>query len=127
MTIGLTGIDALEAEMRDRLAAKNGEIERLRKALEDETSEHSKLKEDVAALIEEAREEERQEAAMLWPDWADKMLKILRGFGVPCDDEEGVDLPQELADWLEVYGQDVRREAEKRGNTASPSAETQGD
>lgn len=31
--IGLTGIESLEAEMRDRLAAKNAEIERLTKQL----------------------------------------------------------------------------------------------
>ena len=30
MILGLTGIAALEAEMRDRLADKNAEIERLR-------------------------------------------------------------------------------------------------
>ncbi len=34
MDAGLTGIAALEAEMRDRLAAKNAEIERLREVLE---------------------------------------------------------------------------------------------
>jgi hypothetical protein len=34
-TIGLTGIAALEAEMRDRLKAKDAEIERLRAALGD--------------------------------------------------------------------------------------------
>lgn len=34
MAIGLTGITALEAEMRDRLAGKDAEIKRLRDALE---------------------------------------------------------------------------------------------
>jgi hypothetical protein len=33
MTIGLTGIAALEAEMRDRLADKDAEIARLRERL----------------------------------------------------------------------------------------------
>ena len=32
--VGLTGIAGLEAEMRDRLVAKDAEIERLRTALE---------------------------------------------------------------------------------------------
>lgn len=32
-TVGLTGIAALEAEMRDRLSAKDAEIKRLREAM----------------------------------------------------------------------------------------------
>lgn len=46
--IGLTGIDALEAEMRDRLKAKNVEIERLQ-------AENAVLREHVAAIHNEHR------------------------------------------------------------------------
>lgn len=54
--IGLTGIDALEAEMRDRLAAKDKEISRLR-----------------AALTEIANQDETELA--LDPDWARRVAK----------------------------------------------------
>jgi hypothetical protein len=90
-------------------------IKELEAELAEERSEHRKLKEDVDALIEEAREEERDEAATLWPEWADKLLKILRAYGVPCDDEEGVDLPEELREWLSDYKHEIRQAALKGG------------
>jgi hypothetical protein len=43
MTVGLTGIAALEAEMRDRLADKNAEIARLRDAMAELLSGHDNL------------------------------------------------------------------------------------
>ena len=98
-------------QWQHRAEAAEARLQQMTKALEEEQEEHRKLKEDVDALIEEARQEERDDGATLWPEWADKLLKILRGFGVPCDDEEGVDLPAELREWLEVYEQDVRRAA----------------
>lgn len=100
MTSGLIRTETAEVQLAS-----------LKAALDETTEELETLRKDTDALIEEAREEERHEAAALWPEWADKMLKILRGFGVPCDDEDGVDLPEELREWLEIYGAAVRRSA----------------
>ncbi|WP_457091067.1 DUF551 domain-containing protein [Microvirga sp. P5_D2] len=106
---------------RERIEAAESLLDSMKKALEEQ-DEHRKLKEDVDALIEEAREEERFEAATLWPEWADKLLKILRAYGVPCDDEEGVDLPEELREWLSDYKDELSRSAlsQVKGGSASP-------
>jgi hypothetical protein len=65
---------------------------------------------------ENDRLEQRLDDCASWPEWASKLLRILQGWGAAEPDEENlIDLPQELADWLAGYRAEIERAALSKG------------
>ena len=59
-------------------------------------------------------EEQLREAQQTWPEWAEKLLRILESWGCEYDTDDEINLPDELADWLNCYASDLKRDAARR-------------
>ncbi len=49
-----------------------------------------------------------------WPEWAEKLLRILQDFGAEYEADDEIDLPDELREWLHHYASDLKQAAERR-------------
>lgn len=63
---------------------------------------------DRIAELEDERDEARQEP---WPEWAEKLLRLLESWGAEYEADDEINLPDELAEWLHHYASDLKRAA----------------
>lgn len=66
----------------------------------------------IAALskqVEELDDELVDARLEPWPEWADKLLRILQDFGAEYDADDEINLPDELAEWLHHYASDLKQ------------------
>lgn len=57
-------------------------------------------------------EHELQEArAEPWPEWAEKLLRVMESFGAEYEYDDEINLPDELAEWLHHYASELKRTA----------------
>ncbi|GIK47975.1 MAG: hypothetical protein BroJett013_06720 [Alphaproteobacteria bacterium] len=69
----------------------------------------------------EAAEVERNEALQgPWPEWAEKLLRIMEEFGAEYDADDEINLPDELAEWLHHYASDLKRTAKREAAKDTP-------
>lgn len=57
---------------------------------------------DCAARLEEMN---------TWPEWAEKLLRVMEAFGAEYEADDEINLPDELAEWLHHYASDLKRTA----------------
>jgi hypothetical protein len=93
-----------DAELQDALPTLARTVLDQADRIEALTRELAEAKKEAAAAAEEA-DQARSDAdeAAIWPAWAQQMLKLLKKYGYEFDEIDGVDLPQDMADWLESY------------------------
>lgn len=46
-----------------------------------------------------------------WPEWAEKLLRLLETWGAEYEADDEINLPGELAEWLHHYASDLKRTA----------------
>lgn len=99
-------ISALTAEREDanklRECANINITERAQAILRAEQAEAER---DAANDEAEQARHDADEAAV-WPDWARQMLGVLERYGYVVGDGDEIDLPQDMAEWLDGYDND---------------------
>lgn len=78
----------------------------------------------VATLRErvEELEEELDEARLgPWPEWAEKLLRLLESWGAEYEHDDEINLPDELAEWLHHYASDLKRTRTRSADGAANS------
>ena len=75
-----------------------------------------RLEERIADL--EDRLIEAQSAP--WPEWAEKLLRILESFGAEYEADDEINLPDELTEWLHHYASDLKQTARAALSQAQP-------
>jgi hypothetical protein len=84
------------------------------------TEENERLTKEAADAGEEADQARSDaEEADVWPDWARQMLSLLEKYGYRLEHGDEIDLPQEMAEWLNGYDNDnACRDAVARAEAA---------
>lgn len=96
---------ALSATQQDASPAQTGDaVEALRERIDE---------------LEEKLIEARQGP---WPEWAEKLLRLLEEWGCEYDADDEINLPDELAEWLNGYAGELRRVA----SPVQPAQKTEG-
>jgi thiamine pyrophosphate-dependent acetolactate synthase large subunit-like protein len=70
----------------------------------------------IAALekqVEDAREQP-------WPEWAEKLLRLLQEWGAEYEADDEINLPDELAEWLHHYASDLKQAARRKAALSLP-------
>lgn len=83
---------------RIRPAYMDPRLHNAREALRTALAAGAKAVEEVDHLSDQLHEARQQP----WPKWAERILQILQGYGYEAE-EDGVDLPECLADWFEGF------------------------
>lgn len=49
-----------------------------------------------------------------WPEWAEKLLRLLESWGAEYEADDEINLPDELSEWLHHYASDIKLTAERK-------------
>lgn len=49
-----------------------------------------------------------------WPEWAEKLLRLLESWGAEYEADDEINLPDELSEWLHHYASDIKQTAERK-------------
>lgn len=71
----------------------------------------------IAAERDEAREQP-------WPEWAEKLLRLLESWGAEYEADDEINLPDELAEWLHHYASELKRAALSTATKQAASKDT---
>lgn len=76
----------------------------------------------IRATVSDAADtlEKANEAVSSWPEWAEKLLRLLESWGAEYEYDDDINLPDELAEWLHHYASDLKRTAAARRGATAP-------